>query len=94
MINDVVEGRNVVVIMRDGGVSVSAYFSEADGRALSFTLSNGSVRDVETKSVWNNAGVAVSGPMAGAQLSAVPSRTSFWFSLVGALPDIEIYEGG
>ena len=36
-------------------------------------------------------GRAVSGPMAGRKLTAVPSRTSLRFSLVGALPGIEFH---
>lgn len=82
-----VGGEGVVVVGRGDGPAAAAYFSEADGQALSFRLVDGTVQDVETGSGWDDSGVAVSGP----QLEAVPSRTSFWFSIVGALPGIELH---
>ena len=54
-------------------------------------LVDGAVEDAETGSVWDDSGIAVSGPLAGTRLTAVPSRTSFWFSIVGALPGIELH---
>ena len=91
-INDEVGGQRVVVIVRSRGPAASAYFSTLDGRTFSFSLNEGVVEDAETGSRWDGGGRAVSGPMAGAQLAPVPSRTSFWFSLVGALPGIELHE--
>ncbi len=87
---DVVGERAVVVIGRAGGPSASAYFSRVDGRDLTFKLDS-QLRDVETGTTWNDGGLAVAGPLSGTQLIAIPSRTSFWFSLVGALPGIELY---
>ena len=91
--NDVVGGSDVVVIGRDedGAAAAVAYFSEVDGRVLTWSLEGGVLTDVETGSEWSDAGIAVSGPLAGSSLWAVPSRTSMWFSLVGALPGIELY---
>ncbi len=74
------------------GPSAAAYYREVDGRSLSFKLSDDAVEDEETGSVWDDSGKALSGPLAGTQLGAVPSRTSFWFSLVGALPGIELHQ--
>ena len=92
--NDVVGGSDVVVIGRDedGTASAAAYFSEVDGRELTFGMEGGVLTDVETGSAWSDAGVAVSGPLAGSTMRGVPSRTSMWFSLVGALPGIELYQ--
>jgi hypothetical protein len=92
VLNDAVGGKSVVVIGRAKGPTAAAYIRAVDGRELSFRLSDDSVEDAETSSEWDANGKAVSGPMAGAQLAAVASRTSFWFSLVGALPDIKLYE--
>jgi hypothetical protein len=94
LLEDAVGGEDVLIIGR-GRVEApgaSAYFREVDGRILSFGLSNDLVEDEETGSVWDDSGLAVSGPLAGTQLDAVPSRTSFWFSLVGALPGIELHK--
>lgn len=90
-INDAVAGRDIVVVIRERGPSGFAYFAEADGRSLNFRLIDGVLVDDETGSAWNEGGRAVSGELSGAQLEAVPSRTSFWFSLVGSIPGIELY---
>ena len=91
VVNDEVGGEEVVVIARAHGPTASAYLSTVDGQTLSFTLSDGVVEDIETGSRWDDGGRAVSGPMSGTQLKRVPSRTSFWFSVVGALPNIELH---
>ena len=89
--NDVVAGRQVVVVGRREGRTAAAYFSTAGGRPLTFRLAEGVLEDAETGSRWDDGGLAVSGPLAGTRLEAVPSRTSFWFSVAGALPGIELY---
>lgn len=38
----------------------------------------------------DDAGRAISGPMSGAQLTPAPMRTSFWFSIVGAISGLEL----
>ena len=91
LVNGEVGGEGVVVVGRGDGPAAAAYFSEAEGQALSFRLVDGAVEDAETGSVWDDSGIAVSGPLAGTRLTAVPSRTSFWFSIVGALPGIELH---
>ena len=48
------------------------------------------LQDVKVGSFWDDTGNAVEGPITGVQLDPVPSRTSYWFSIVGALPDIEL----
>ena len=92
VVNEVVGGERLVVMARAQGPTAAAYVASTNGRDLSFRLNDGAIEDVETGSTWESSGVAVSGPMAGARLTAVPSRTSFWFSLVGALPRIELHQ--
>ncbi len=92
VVNDEVEGRAVVLIGRRAGPSGSAYFSFAGNRALTFRLSDSVVEDIETESQWNDSGIAVSGPLAGTKLEPVASRTSMWFSVIGALPDLTLYD--
>jgi hypothetical protein len=70
---------------------VAAFLSKGQGRALTFRLTDESLEDTETGSRWDDSGLAVSGPLAGTRLEAVPSRTSFWFSVAGALPGIALY---
>jgi len=71
--------------------TVFAFFTDVDGCSLGFSLVDGTLVDDETQSVWNDSGKAISGQLKGLQLEAVPSRTSYWFSLVGSLPDIELH---
>ena len=92
VVTDEVGGSLIVVIFRAEGPTAAAYFAALDGQNFSFELSQGVVQDLETGSSWDDLGRAISGPMAGAQLAAVPSRTSFWFSLVGSLPGIELHQ--
>jgi hypothetical protein len=94
VVNDHVGGREVLVLGRDtaGKPSASAYYRALDGRPLSFRLNGDRIEDEETRSVWDASGLAVSGPLAGRQLDQVPSRTSLWFSLAGALPGIEPHQ--
>ena len=91
VINDEVGGARVVVIVRAQGPTGAVYLRDVDGRTLTFRAKGRSLEDGETGSLWDDGGRAVSGPMAGAQLTSVPSRTTFWFSLVGSLPGIEVH---
>ncbi|MCH8186228.1 MAG: DUF3179 domain-containing protein [Chloroflexi bacterium] len=89
--NDEVGGERLAVLVRSEGPSGFAYLSSVEGRPLTFGLEGGALRDFETGSLWDDSGRSVSGEMEGAQLTLVPSRTSFWFSIVGALPGLEVY---
>ena len=91
VINDQLSGEDIVIIVNDEGPSGAAYFRVFDGQTLTFRLDGGMLRDDETGTEWDSSGKAISGPLAGSQLESVPSRTSFWFSLVGAIPDVELY---
>ena len=89
--NDEVGGEPIVTLVRSELKAGFSYFSAVDGRPLTFELASGTLRDVETGSLWDDSGRAFSGELAGSQLALVPSRTSFWFSIVSALPGLEIY---
>ena len=89
--NDEVGGERLAVLVRSEGPAGFAYLSSVEGRPLTFGLEGGALRDFETGSLWDDSGRSVSGKMEGAQLTLVPSRTSFWFSIVGALPGLEVY---
>ena len=91
LVNDLVGGENVVVMGTAEGPGAAAYYRYADGRPLTFRLGEDSIEDLETGSVWDFSGLALSGPLKGTRLAPVPSRTGYWFSLAGALPGIELY---
>ena len=90
--NDEVAGEPLVVLVRPDLPAGFAYFSAVGGRRLTFQLAAVALRDIETGSLWDEGGRAISGNLEGAQLELVPSRTSFWFSIVGALPGLAVYE--
>ena len=90
-INDEVGGEPVVVFPTDGGATV--YRAVHDGRTMVFQRRGSAYVDAGTGSVWTADGAAVSGPLAGEQLQAIPTRTAFWFAFVGAFPDARIWSG-
>ncbi len=80
---------------KDVGAATS--FSRAlDGQVLTFEVDGENFRDRETGTLWNNAGVALSGALAGQSLAPVVSINHFWFSWVAFRPDTRIVgqEGG
>ncbi|MFQ5994787.1 MAG: DUF3179 domain-containing protein [Acidiferrobacterales bacterium] len=90
VINDEFADQRVVVFIGAPG-SGAVYAPNAGNRPLTFRVRNGQYRDEETGSAWNLAGLAMSGPLKGAALSALPSKTSFWFAIVAAEPAISVY---
>ena len=95
LVNDMVGGRNIVVLVRGKeSPGARAFFSDVDGMRLSFMPDGSVIVDNETGSRWDDTGLATSGRLEGTRLEAVPSRTSFWFSLVGAFPGIELLVPG
>jgi hypothetical protein len=90
-ISDTVGEQAVVVFTDPQGPTGAAFEPLASGRALGFAVRDGEFVDRETGSVWNLAGEAVSGQLSGAQLPAVPSRTTFWFAIVAAEPEITLF---
>ena len=87
-INDEVNGRPIVILPTEGGAS--AYSPIVDGETLVFTAVGDVFEDTATRSIWESTGQAVAGPLEGTTLEALPSRTTFWFALVGAFPDVEL----
>ena len=84
-VNDVVGGRNIVVLY-DAGHDVGAVYSrDIDGRTLTFAAQSGAdgaiARDNQTGSTWDINGKAVGGELAGKSLTGVPHYNKlFWFS--------------
>ncbi len=67
-----------------------------DGRPLDFRPNPddpATFLDEQTASVWNIFGVAVSGPLAGAQLTPVVHGDHFWFAWAAFQPDTVVFDG-
>ena len=64
-----------------------------DGRRLTFTPGSDGFTDEETGSVWSVLGKAVSGPLAGRQLSRISAQDHLWFAWAAFKPHTDVYGG-
>lgn len=106
IVHDVVNGRGIVVAWRAGtatalggsriasseDVGTASVFETAlNGRELRFEpADDGALRDVQTGTVWDVTGRAVSGPLEGERLTPVIHDQTLWFSWAAFRPDTEI----
>ncbi|HFE66409.1 MAG TPA: DUF3179 domain-containing protein [Chloroflexi bacterium] len=105
-INDEVAGQPLVVFWKSGtntplynkyiaeardAGSAAVYSRELDGQTLTFTAVDDGFTDEETGSGWNIFGTAVSGPLAGAQLTSLNGNEFFWFAWAAFRPDTSVY---
>ena len=77
---------------RDVG-STGVFERSLDGRALEFQANpadEATFLDVETQSVWNVFGRAVSGPLAGSELVPVVHANHFWFAWAAFQPETTV----
>ena len=79
VLNDVLEDRPFAVFLTSDLATALAWSRKVDGRTLTFRADGDRMVDGETGSAWDAlTGQAVSGPLAGRALSAVPATTGFW----------------
>jgi hypothetical protein len=105
VIEDSLEGQNVVVFYEPGQVSAldqglielsrevgsaGMFIPEVDGQRLTFSYHKGVITDNQTGSEWDVFGRAISGELAGVQLEPVLSHTHFWFAWAAFRPDTTI----
>ncbi len=104
--NATVEGVPLAVFWRPGAASAldRANISESrdvgqtavferrlNGRTHTFRSAGATFEDRETGSRWDLAGRAVSGPLRGQRLRAVPHGNHFWFAWVVFRPDTQLW---
>lgn len=75
---------------RDVG-SVGIFSRDLDGQVLTFERTESGFIDAETGSEWNILGQAVSGELAGQQLTPVVHDNTLWFAWAAFKPDTRIY---
>ncbi|MCH7663300.1 MAG: DUF3179 domain-containing protein [Chloroflexi bacterium] len=104
VINDDVGGHQVVVFWDEGTASpfsplgsndvgaANIFSRELDGQTLNFAFADGEIIDLETLSVWNVLGLAVSGELQGQQLTPLVGVNHFWFSWAAFQPDTRVYQ--
>ena len=91
-VNDRIGDLDIVLVPVSVGPNV--FSPIVDGRKLHFRIVDRVIEDEESGSMWNAAGVSISGDLVGSRLRRLPSRTTFWFAMVGAFPDAELWLPG
>ncbi len=71
--------------------STGVFDPALDGQVLHFSYEDGRFVDAETGSVWDVTGRAVSGPMAGRRLRALPHGDYFSFAWFAFKPNTDLY---
>jgi len=92
-VNDTVAEVPLVVF---GTADAASVFRRDPGsRTLEFKNSaSGTMEDLETGSTWDPlSGRALTGPLAGTTLTAIPSTTSFWFGWFDFFPGTALWRG-
>jgi len=87
---DEVGGERLLVITKASEKLGAVFHARVDGAPLTFFIEDGEIKDEETGSLWNSAGIAVGGPLEGRRLTQVPNSTEFWFAWALAHPNTEI----
>ena len=88
---DTLAGRDVVVFADPEGPYGAAFVPQAGDQPLTFSGVGDVFTDVETGSLWDLSGLATDGPLAGSRLEPLPVKTSFWFALIAAEPEITVF---
>jgi hypothetical protein len=90
LVNDQVGG--VPVMLWAGEDNWYAYIRQVDDTTLNFRIDGGFLVDMETGTSWDiPRGIALSGPLKGQALGAVPSLSSFDWAFVDFYPDGDFY---
>jgi len=91
VLNDKVNQTPIVLFSQYTGNS-RAFDRAVNGEVLEFEYSNNKIMDLQTGSIWNYDGVAISGDMQGVEMKRLPFNPGFWFEWVAFHPDTEVYE--
>ena len=92
---DSVDGHPVMILLGKDDLSVRAFDTTLDGKALSLFIKNEPPSDlffdVNTGSQWDFTGRAVTGPLAGRQLKRIPILKDYWFDWKNYHPATAVY---
>ena len=90
-----VAGAPVVVLWDRAFQGAMAFQPSLDGQSMTFEVRQGRIIDTGTESTWRLDGMAVEGPLAGAQLTPVAEAyVAFWFAWAAFHPETRIWEAG
>ena len=91
-INDAVGGLPVLVVSEFEESARAFERPVVDGQLLEFEYEGATLADVQTGSVWDYGGLAVSGPLEGRSMERLALSPGFWFEWIAFHPDTEVYE--
>ena len=108
VVNDEVNGQNLVVFFKPGArsalddiliedskqVGATAVFDRhLEGRELTFSWDGERFADKDTGTTWNLLGQGIDGPLVDRQLKPIVHANHFWFAWAAFKPDTLIYQG-
>jgi hypothetical protein len=94
LIQDRVGTDPVLVVMGSDNISVRAFRTDPSTTFLRpGSLANGLMIDMETSTVWNFSGCAVSGPRTGQCLQPLNPTKDYWFDWFNYHPSSEVFRG-
>jgi hypothetical protein len=95
VINDTVDGVDVVVLVQDGSATAAAYARCVDGATRSFEPAEhrgqAALRD-DQGTVWDATGTGVAGPGKGKKLTSVRSIVTDWYGWVAYFQRSDVYK--
>ena len=82
------QSRPAVVFWDREAEAATAFYTEVDGRELTFEVGLDGYRDVDTNSTWRLDGLAVTGDLAGRRLEPIEEAyVAFWFAWADFHPE-------
>ena len=97
-VNDVLGGREIVVMPFEEGSSVRVFDRKVGGQLLQFFAGQaenaGHMVDTPTGTTWDLTGLALSGPLSGRRLEKLGVLLDYWFDWKTYHPDTDVYRAG
>jgi len=91
VINDKVADTPLVVFTKPQGPSGAVFERAHNDQTLTFELSQSTIRDQQTGSVWNWQGHAIDGPLKGEKLTPYPTKITFWFAIAAVEENLDLW---
>jgi len=90
IVNDKINETPIVLFSMYSG-NARAFDRNVEGQVLEFDFSDNKIIDLQTSSVWNYDGIAISGELEGLELNRLPFNPGFWFEWIAFHPDTEVF---
>ena len=91
VVNDNLNEQQIVLFSLYTG-NARAFDRNINNQVLDFEFSENKIIDLQTSSVWNYDGIAISGDLKGVELNRLPFSPGFWFEWIAFHPDTMVYE--